>query len=131
MALDWGTKRIGIAVSDSLGITIRGLPTMVRRTPREDYGALIELIRKRRIETVIVGDPRRADGSASGSSGKAARFAFQLGRHAGLAVEMWDERLTSWEARQRLLGTRRKPGDIDRAAAVILLENYLAANNSD
>lgn len=130
MALDWGTKRIGIAVSDALGITVRGIPTLKRKTPREDYDALIGLIREARAETVIVGDPRRADGRSSGSSRKAARFAFQLGRHAGLKVQLWDEQLTSWEARQALKGRPRAPGDVDRMAAVILLESYLEATKT-
>ena len=129
MALDWGTKRIGIAICDPLGIAVRGLPTIARKTPRTDYDALIGIMREFQIKSVIVGDPRRADGSASGSSGKAARFAFQLSRHSGLEVAMWDERLTSWEARQLLAGTKKKAGDVDRMSAVVLLESYLETNH--
>lgn len=130
MALDWGKRRIGVAVSDELGIAAHGLRTLVRTSKRQDIDTLIGLIRERNIETVVVGDPLHLNGAKSGSASQAARFAFQLGRHAGVPVEMWDERLTSWEA-QNFLGTRPKdPGEIDRLAAVILLESYLAAKQS-
>jgi putative Holliday junction resolvase len=130
MALDWGKRRIGVAISDELGIAAHGQRTLVRTTKREDIDALISLIRDRNIDTVIVGNPLHLNGAESGSSSQAARFAFQLGRHAGIPVEMWDERLTSWEA-ETILGTRQKdPGEIDRLAAVLLLESYLAAKQS-
>lgn len=130
MALDWGKRRIGVAVSDDLGVAAHGLRTLVRTTKRQDFDALIDLIRERNIETVIVGNPLHLDGTKSSSSNQAARFAFQLARHAGVPVEMWDERLTSWEAKN-VLGSRPKdPGEIDRLAAVILLESYLAAQQS-
>ena len=130
MALDWGKRRIGVAVSDELGIAAHGLRTLVRTTTRQDIDALISLIRERNIDTVIVGNPLHLNGTKSASSSQAARFAFQLARHAGVPVEMWDERLTSWEAKD-IVGSRPKdPGEIDRLAAVILLESYLAARQS-
>ena len=127
MALDWGKRRIGVAVSDGLGIAAHGLRTLLRTTKRQDIDTLIDLIRERNIDTVIVGNPLHLDGSKSGSSGRAARFAFQLERHAGVPVEMWDERLTSWEAKNLLGAQPKDPGEIDRLSAVILLESYLAA----
>lgn len=130
MALDWGKRRIGIAVSDGLGVAAHGLRTLIRTTTRQDLDALIGMIREREIETVVVGNPLHLDGTKSGSSSRAERFAFQLARHAGVPVEMWDERLTSWEA-ESILGKRPKdPGEIDRLAAVLLLESYLAAKQS-
>ena len=130
MALDWGKRRIGIAVSDGLGIAAHGLRTLVRTTNRQDFEALIGLIRERDIETVIVGNPLHLDGTRSGSSNRAERFAFQLARHAGVPVEMWDERLTSWEAESILGSQPKEPGEIDRMAAVLLLESYLATRQS-
>ena len=130
MALDWGKRRIGIAVSDELGIAAHGLPTLVRTTTRQDIDALIGLIRERRIETVIVGNPVHMDGTKSGSSGKAARFAYQLARHAGVPVRMWDERLTSWAASEQLGSNPKDRGAVDRLAATILLESYLATNTT-
>ena len=130
MALDWGKRRIGVAVSDELGIAAHPLRTLVRTTKRQDIDILIDLIRERKIETVIVGDPLHLDGSKGTSSNQAARFAFQLGRHAGVPVEMWDERLTSWEAEGRLGKAPQDPGEVDKLAAVILLESYLDAKQS-
>lgn len=130
MALDWGKRRIGIAVSDGLGVAAHGLRTLIRTTTRQDLDTLIGMIREREIETVVVGNPLHLDGTKSGSSSRAERFAFQLARHAGVPVEMWDERLTSWEA-ESILGKHPKdPGEIDRLAAVLLLESYLAAKQS-
>lgn len=126
MALDWGIRRIGIAVSDELGIAAHGLPTLVRKNIRTDLSRLAGLIRERGIEAVIVGKPLHMDGTPSRSSDQALRFARRLAKHAGVRVEMRDERLTSWEARQRLGDRPRARGETDRLAAVLLLEGYLA-----
>ena len=127
MALDWGVRRIGIAVSDELGIAAHGLPTLVRKNIRNDLEALASLIAEREIATVIVGKPVHADGSESRSSGQAARFARRLAKHAAVDVEMWDERLTSWEAESLLGRTRNVVGATDQMAAILLLESFLAA----
>ncbi len=126
MALDWGMRRIGIAMSDELGIAAHGLPTLVRRNIRSDLETLTSLIRERDIETVVVGMPLHMDGTASRSSDQATRFGRRLAKHAGVSVEMRDERLTSWEARQGAEALPRAPGETDRRAAVLLLEGYLA-----
>ncbi len=128
MALDWGLRRIGVAVSDDLGIAVHGLPTLVRRNIRSDLDALTRLVRERNIELVVVGQPLHIDGAPSRSSDQAARFGRRLAKSAGVRVEMHDERLTSWESRQGSRSRPRKPGEIDRRAAVLLLESYLAAS---
>ncbi len=129
MALDWGTRRIGVAVTDELGIAAHGLPTLVRRNIQSDLDNLADLIREREIHTVVVGKPLHIDGAASRSSDQATRFARRLAKHAGIRVEMRDERLTSWESRQRLGPRSRGRGDTDRMAAVLLLEGYLAESH--
>lgn len=126
MALDWGTRRIGIAVSDELGIAAHGLPTLERKNIRRDLEALAMLIRDRGIETVVVGLPLHLDGSESKSSNRATRFARRLAKHAGVLVKMRDERLTSWEADELSDRPVRSGGARDRASATILLEDYLA-----
>ncbi len=127
MALDWGLRRIGIAVSDELGIAAHGLPTLARKNIRKDLDALRSLIREREITTVIVGKPLHWDGSESRSSGQAMRFARRLAKHANVDIKLWDERLTSWEAENLLGRSSRVAGATDRMAAVLLLESYLAA----
>lgn len=127
MALDWGTRRIGVAVSDGLGLAAHGLPTLVRRNIRSDLDALAALIRERSIETVVIGHPLHLDGRESPASRRTAKFARRLARHAHVETRLWDERLTSWAA-EELLGSRpRNRGATDQMAAILLLESYLAA----
>ncbi len=128
MALDWGMRRIGIAVSDDLGIAAHGLPTLTRKNVRRDLDTLADLIRERAIETLVVGNPLHLDGSESRSTNRASQFARRLAKHANVELELWDERLTSWRV-ELLTGTRTKDrGSTDRLAAILLLESYLAAN---
>lgn len=127
MALDWGTRRIGIAVTDELGIAAHGLPTLERKNIQRDLEALTDLIRERKIETVIVGNPLNMDGSRSSSTNLATRFARRLAKHAAVDVRMWDERLTSWSAAEAIGKASRKRGATDRVAAILILESYLGA----
>lgn len=127
MALDWGTRRIGIAVTDELGIAAHGLPTLERKNIQRDLEALTDLIRERRIETVIVGNPLNMDGSRSSSTNLATRFARRLAKHAAVDVRMWDERLTSWSATETIGKRSRERGATDRVAAILILESYIGA----
>ena len=130
MALDWGLRRIGVAVSDELGIAAHGLPTLTRKNIRCDLDTLAALIRDRGIVTVVVGLPLHMDGTESRSSNQATRFARRLAKHADVRVEMRDERLTSWEAEALVGGSSTDQGATDRASAIILLESYLAETRS-
>lgn len=129
LAVDWGRRRIGLAISDELGMTARGLPT-VEHTHREaDLAAIEHVAREHRIERLLVGRPLHMDGRQSASSREAARFGKALAKRCGVELVLFDERLTSVEAEQRLRGERpgrriAKP-DVDRMAAQILLESYL------
>lgn len=125
MALDWGERRIGIAVSDELGIAAHPIPTLNRTNIRNDLDALAALIRQRGIDTVVVGLPLHMDGSPSRSSNLATRFAHRLAKHASVHVKLRDERLTSWQARGTTGELDRQRGATDRVAALILLEGYL------
>lgn len=127
MALDWGTRRIGIAVTDELGIAAHGLPTLERTNIRRDLEALTDVIRERKIDTVIVGNPLNMDGSPSTSTNLATRFARRLAKHAAVDVRMWDERLTSWSATETIGKASRERGATDRVAAILILESYLDA----
>lgn len=130
MALDWGTRRIGIAVTDELGIAAHGLPTLERKNIQCDLEALTDVIRERKIATVIVGNPLNMDGSRSSSSNLATRFARRLAKHAAVDVRMWDERLTSWSAKEMAGKASRERGATDRVAAILILESYLDAVQS-
>ncbi len=129
LAVDFGTKRLGVAVSDALGLTAQGLPTLDRTNLLRDLAALRELAKEYGVREIIVGNPLSADGSPNEMSRRAAVFARKLGEQAGLPVTLWDERLSSAEANRVLrgsgasLGKRRRA--VDRLAAVLILQNYL------
>jgi putative Holliday junction resolvase len=129
LALDWGKRRIGLAATDELGLTIQGLPTLVRTNRAEDLELLENLIRERSVQRIVVGKPLQTDGSTGKSANLAEQFGRSLANRAGLRVEFVDERLTSHEARQRLAqtGTRRpNKADVDRMSAILILEDYLS-----
>lgn len=129
LALDVGKKRIGLAVSDELGITAQGIETLERTRIREDLAKLKEIAANWNIHRVLVGRPLHMSGAESAQSEYTREFAERVSTHLGLPVIFWDERLTSAEAERTLrqagatLGPRKKA--VDRLAAVLLLESYL------
>ena len=129
LALDLGKKRIGLAISDGLGITAQGLGTMERQGRRDDIEALRKLCIERGVSRFLVGDPLHMSGAASRQGDYTREFARELERKTGLPVEFRDERWTSREAERTIRGAgvanrERKP-TIDMLSAVILLQSYL------
>jgi len=129
LAIDFGSVRIGLAISDALGLTAQGLPTLTRTTNESDFGHIEQLTTEYAVAEIIVGHPISHSGEETQMSRRAARFAEQLRERLGLTVELWDERLTSREADHvlRESGThkRKQPGARDRVAAQILLQSFL------
>ncbi len=129
LAIDYGRKRIGLAISDELGITARPLTTIHRVNRREDLRRLREICRNHSVALIIVGHPLHMSGEAGQMAAEAAGFAKKLEKEIAVEVELVDERLTSWEARQTIAQTnsasRRKRGSLDDVAAAILLRDYL------
>jgi len=129
LAIDFGMKRMGLAVSDALGITAQGLPTLERTRIADDLGRIRELAEEYSVERVILGNPVGHSGGPTGMSGRVAEFAEKLRRRLGCPVELWDERLTSAEAgrmlRQSGMGTLKRKRAVDRVAATLLLQAYL------
>ena len=130
-AVDYGRRRIGLAISDPLRITTRGLPTLDRGPTLESgAAAVVAALAPERPTTVVVGLPLHADGRESEMSAEVRRFAALL-ESAGLVVALHDEGLTSWEAEEGLKAARsslqkaRKSGAIDQRAALALLRSYL------
>jgi putative Holliday junction resolvase len=144
LAIDYGQKRLGLALSDEHGVTSRTFATWTRTNRRQDLGRLRDLVRDHRIRKIIVGLPLHLDGSPSEMSQEAIAFSNRVARAIGLPVEMVDERLSSWEARQMMstpdapAPSRRRaqhsagPGvrPIDDVAASIILSNYLNRDDS-
>lgn len=131
LALDLGTRRIGLAVSDDLHCTAQGLPTLLRKNYRVDLDELASIVAERGIDRILLGDPRRMNGEQGRQSDWVREFAVRLEKRLGLPVDLWDERLTSREAERTLRGSGVADGDrkaaIDRLSAVILLQSFLDA----
>jgi putative Holliday junction resolvase len=120
---------MGLAVSDALGITAQGLPTLERVRLEDDLRTIQELIEKYATERVIVGNPLGHGGGETTMSRHAAEFAEKLRRRVNCPVDFWDERLTSVEAGRLLRETGLSRGKrrqaVDRVAATLLLQSYL------
>src|SRR5260370_10173852 len=98
LALDLGKKRIGLAISDPLGITAQGLPNLVRTNKRSDLAALEQLVREREVSMFLMGNPINMGGAEGRQSAWVREFAAALETRTGLPVKLWDERLTTVEA---------------------------------
>lgn len=129
MGLDVGDRRIGVAVSDPDGLIAQGIVVITRTNLSRDIAALGSIIREQGVEKVVVGLPRRMDGSIGPQAEKAQAFGRTLQESVGVQVVFWDERLTTAEAERVMIsaGTRRakRKSTIDMAAATILLQSYL------
>jgi putative Holliday junction resolvase len=129
LAVDYGRKRIGLALSDELGLTAQPLATLTRVNRQKDLHRLREACRTHGVTHIIVGHPLHMTGEAGEMADEAARFAARLEKEIGIGVELVDERLTSWEAAQTVAETRpsarRKREPLDDVAAAILLREYL------
>jgi putative Holliday junction resolvase len=129
LGLDVGSKTIGLAVSDPLGITAQGLPTIRRKNKRTDFAELERVIRHYEVREIVVGLPLRMSGQASAGSERMTAFAEELRQRFGLPVHLWDERLTSAEANRLLRETdmsiRRRGQVVDQMAAVLILQAFM------
>ncbi len=129
LALDLGKRRIGLAISDELGITAQGLPTLERTNVREDLARLKKLASERNVTFIVMGNPLHMSGDEGRGTENARDFATRLEAATALPVQMWDERLTTVQA-QRVLresgaSIEKRAKAVDRLAAVILLESFL------
>jgi putative Holliday junction resolvase len=129
LAVDYGRKRIGLALSDALGLTAQPLATLHRVNRQIDLRRLREACRTHGVTHIIVGHPLHMTGEAGEMAREAARFAARLEKEIGIQVELVDERLTSWEAEQTVAETkssaRRRRRPLDDVAAAVLLRDYL------
>jgi putative holliday junction resolvase len=132
IGLDVGDRRIGVAVSDPLGLTAQPVLTLTRTNRRQDFKSLTRLIRKYNCEQIVVGNPLYMSGDQSPQAAKAQAFAQLLRDETGLPVHLWDERLTTTEAHRHLHAAGR-PGSqhravVDQVAAVLILQSFLDAS---
>jgi putative pre-16S rRNA nuclease len=129
LGLDVGSKTIGLAVSDPLGITAQGLPTLRRHNRRHDFEQLDRLIRDYHVGEIVVGLPLRMSGQQGAQAEKMQLFAEQLRQRYRLPVHLWDERLTSAQANRLLRSTdlsiKRRGEVVDRLAAILILQSWM------
>jgi len=131
-ALDLGRRRIGVAVTDAAAIGAHPVGVVERRSMAQDLAAIAAMLRDREVTTIVVGLPLNMDGS-EGPAARAARlFADRMAAALKVGVEMFDERLTSFEAEERLKGMpvkkgARKPA-IDAIAATVILEGWMQSH---
>jgi putative Holliday junction resolvase len=129
LGLDVGSRRIGVAVSDPLGITAQGLQTLQRRNKRYDFEHFARVIREYEVKEIVVGLPLRMSGEEGIQAEKMQAFAEDLRKHFRIPVHLFDERLTSAEANRLLRGTElsieKRGKAVDRMAAVLILQAWM------
>jgi len=129
LGLDYGEKRIGVAVCDELGITAQGLPTIIRKTKKHDLEIFANIIRDYNVEKIVIGYPLRLDGSEGIQCEKVNRFATLLNKIFSLSVIKWPETLSTKEAEEILINSgvswRKRKKEVDRLAACLILQSYL------
>jgi putative Holliday junction resolvase len=129
LALDLGKRRIGLAMSDELGVTAQGLETLQRTNIREDLAYLSTLAADKNVSLFLMGKPLHMSGDEGRQTQYAREFGDRLHAATGIPVTYWDERLTTVEAQRVLRGSgisiEKRAKAVDRLAAVILLGSYL------
>ena len=132
MGLDYGTKTVGVAVSDPLGLTAQAIETIVRKEEnklRKTCARIEELIVQYDVEKIILGFPKHMNNDIGERAEKSLEFRDMLHRRTGLEVVMWDERLTTVDAERTLIESNirreNRKKHIDQIAAVFILQGYL------
>ena len=132
MGLDYGTKTVGVAISDALGLTAQGRETIERKEEnklRRTCARIEELIREYEVEKIVLGFPKHMNNDVGERAEKSLEFKAMLERRTGLEVVMWDERLTTVAAERTLIESKVRREDrkkyIDKIAAVFILQGYL------
>ena len=132
MGLDYGSKTVGVAISDALGITAQAVETIFRKEEnklRKTCARIEELIREQNVEKIVLGLPKHMNNDMGERAERALAFGEMLRRRTGLPVVMWDERLTTVEAERTLKEREVRREDrkkyVDQIAAVLILQGYL------
>ena len=133
LALDLGSRRIGLAISDKLGITAQPLPTLNRKNQKTDRAALLRLVKKHEVGEIVIGLPLMMSGDMGTKANEASAFAEELREATGLPVHLVDERLTSAAAHRLLdesgLTREQRKGKVDAMAAVMILQTFLESES--
>ncbi len=132
MGLDYGTKTVGVAISDALRVTAQGIETIMRKEEnklRRTCARIEELIGEYEVERIVLGFPKHMNNDIGERAEKTLEFKEMLERRTGIEVVLWDERLTTVAAERTLIesGVRREERKkyVDKIAAVFILQGYL------
>ncbi|MFB5678712.1 Holliday junction resolvase RuvX [Paenibacillus terreus] len=132
MGLDYGDRRIGVAISDAFGWTAQGFEVIERRKDESEYGKIAELVRDNGVSEIVVGLPKNMNGTVGPRGEIAMAFAEKLRELLNIPVHLWDERLTTVAAERTLLeadvSRKKRKQVVDKMAASLILQNYLDAN---
>ncbi len=132
LGLDYGEARIGVAVSDALGILANPLDTICEKDRALQLEKTACVAREYGVEKIVVGNPKRMDGSLGHRAEYTEEFARDLSKMLDIPYVMWDERLSSTEAHRILesggVSGKKRKTKVDKIAAVIILQGYLDAN---
>jgi putative Holliday junction resolvase len=134
LAIDYGARKIGLAVSDELGLTAQGLPTYYRGNKKADLDHFRRVIRQHGVTEIVMGLPLRMSGVEGIQAEKVQAFAEELRRKFKLPVHLFDERLTSVEAnrvlRETEMSIQRRAAVVDQLAAVLILQSFMEFRKS-
>lgn len=134
LGLDYGNKRIGVAVCDELGITAQGLATIARKNRQQDLEEIARFIRTYNVEKIVIGYPIRLDGTEGIQCEKISKFASLLESTFSLPIIKWDETLSTKEAEEILIRANmrrdKRKNIVDRVAASLILQGYLDSRES-
>ena len=129
LGLDYGEKRIGVAICDELGFTAQGRPTIIRKNKKHDWEILGSLIRDDKVEKIVIGYPVRIDGSEGIQCEKVDRFAALMEATFFLPVVKWPETFSTKEAEKILINSgvrwEKRKKMVDKLAACLILQSYL------
>ena len=129
LGLDYGEKRIGVAICDELGLTAQGLSTIIRKNKKHDWELLGNLVKNYQVDKIVIGYPLKLDGSAGIQCEKVDRFTLLLEKTFALPVIKWQETLSTKEAEEILINSgvrwEKRKKMVDKLAACLILQNYL------
>ena len=131
LALDLGERRIGVALSDSLGLLATPLTVLKGKSREAELAFIVELVRKHQVEQVVVGYPRSLNGTIGPQAQRVEKYVERLRAHLQVPVILWDEQFSTVQAEQlmRETGQRVQRESIDAAAAAVILQSYLDAQS--
>ena len=128
LGIDFGERRIGLALSDALGITAQGLPTLDTKKTKDIFAHLENIIKEKNVTKVVVGMPKNMNGTMGPKGMEVKDFIQELNRKTEIDVIPWDERLSSVQSLKimREMGTKQKHKEmVDQISATLILQSYL------